>query len=88
MFVFFFKKNFIKSNECSEDSYMVLADFFSRKKSQNIDALRYNARLSSIEINLLKVMQIALSKNECGNGAKKREQFFVSKKEFCFYISS
>ena len=36
-----------KSNERSEDSYKVLADFscfFFNKKSENIDALRYNAR--------------------------------------------
>ena len=36
-----------KSNERIEDSYIGLADlifcFFFRKKSQNIDALRYNA---------------------------------------------
>ena len=44
--------------------------------------------LSSIEIHLLKVTQIALSKYERGNGAKKSELFLVSKVEFNFYISS
>ena len=40
--------------------------------------------LSSIEIHLLKVTQLALSKYERANGAKKRERFLVSKVEFNF----
>ena len=40
----------IKSNERSKDSYIGLADFFFRKKSQNIDALLYMHLFSSIEI--------------------------------------
>ena len=45
-----------KSNERIEDSYIGLADlfffvFFFRKKSQNIDALRYNA-LFEFNLNL------------------------------------
>ena len=42
--------------------------------------------LSSIEINLLKVTEIALSKYERGNGVKKCERFLVSKVEFIFKI--
>ena len=38
--------------------------------------------LNSIEINLLKVKLIALSRYERGNGTKKREQFLVSKADF------
>ena len=37
-----------------------------------------------IEIHLLKVALIALSKYERGNGGKKRERFLVSKMEFNF----
>ena len=44
--------------------------------------------LSSIEIHLLKLTLIALSKYERGNGAKKRECFLVLKVEFNFKISS
>ena len=40
--------------------------------------------LSSIEIYLLKVAEVALSKTERGNSAKKRERFLVSKVEFNF----
>ena len=40
--------------------------------------------LSSVEINLLKVTYIELSKYEPGNGAKKCERFLVSKVEFNF----
>ena len=40
--------------------------------------------LSSIEILLLKLTSIALSKYERGNGAKKRERFLISKGEFNF----
>ena len=43
--------------------------------------------LSSIEIHLLKVTQIALPKYERANGAKKRERFLVLKVEFNFQIS-
>ena len=40
--------------------------------------------LSSIEIDLLKVTLIALSKYKRANGGKNREQFLVSKVEFNF----
>ena len=40
--------------------------------------------LSSIEIHLLKVTLIALSKYERGNGAKIRERFLASKVVFNF----
>ena len=38
--------------------------------------------LSLIEIKLLKVMRIDFYKYEFRNGAKKRERFLVSKREF------
>ena len=40
--------------------------------------------LNSIKVHMLKVMQIALSKYDRGNVAKKRERFLVSKVEFNF----
>ena len=43
--------------------------------------------LSSIEVCLLKVTLIALSKYERGKGLKKFERFLVSKVEFNFKIS-
>ena len=45
----------IKSNKCSEDSYIGLADFFSGKSFEILMHLAINALLSSIEIHLLKV---------------------------------
>ena len=48
------------------------------------NALKYIYFLSSIEIHMLKVTQIALFKYERANGATIRERFLVSKVKFNF----